>query len=295
MQHAYLFTTYSNTKNLSEAIAKLRSPGAEFLIHPSDEVDIANNDILQQLMQQPDISFIEDRVFVKWGGFSHFEAIIKLMRKAIDDTDADYMHLLSDSCYPVKSSQQINEFFEQNKGKEFLEYETLPNKIWPYGGLNRIEYYHLHDIINVKKNNFYWEFNRYFVRLQMRLGLKRRSKLKWKQYYGGSTWWSLSREAVAYCLEIMETKEFMQTFKNTFCAEEIIVQTILMNSRFRDNIINDNKRYILWETRNGNLPANLDASDYDNIMKSGALFARKFVLPYSEELKKMIDAKVVSE
>lgn len=290
MKHTYLFTAYNNAENMSDAIRKLKSPDAKFIIHVSDEIDMATNHTLQQLMQQDNVVFLKDRVNVNWGGFSHVEAIIKLMRSAIQDTDGDYIHLLSDSCYPIMTPQQLDEFFENNKGKEFIDYEPLPSKTWAFGGLVRTQHYHLHDVIKVKSSVFNWKLNHYLMLLQMHLRLKRKDRLKWGPDYGGSTWWSMSREAVTYALERMDaSNDFVKTYRHTFCAEETIMQTIMVNSRFKDKLANDNARYILWEERNGNLPANLDISDYDNVMQSGKVFARKFVAPYGDELKQTID------
>jgi hypothetical protein len=52
-----------------------------------------------------------------------------------------------------------------------------------------------------------------------------------------------------------------------------------MNSNFRQKVVNDNLRYIDWVSRNGNNPANLDDSDYNKIVTSDSIFARKFEYP----------------
>lgn len=49
---------------------------------------------------------------------------------------------------------------------------------------------------------------------------------------------------------------------------------------------------MVWEKRNGNNPANLDESDFENIESSDALFARKFELPVSLGLYQKIKDKI---
>jgi hypothetical protein len=76
--------------------------------------------------------------------------------------------------------------------------------------------------------------------------------------------------------------------KFTFCSEEIYFQTILLNSKYINNIINDNLRYIDWDSGRGGYPAFLDKTDYEKIKHSNKIFARKFHETKSEELKKII-------
>lgn len=264
------------------------------MIHTNARVDVKNDKYLQQLSQQQDVIMLDDRVDVKWGGYSLFDAFLKLMRAAINNTDGEYIHLSSDSCYPIKTIAYIDQFFEENKGKEFITYEELPTSTLPYGGMLGLDYYNVHDVLPVKKSMLFWEFNRAFVMLQFHLKLKRKNPPGWGPYYFGSTWWSLSRKAVAYCLETIDnTPGFEKRFRHTRCFEENCLQTILLNSPFKDKIVNDNKRYIdwnNWKPRNGNIPANLDITDYDKLLDSDNLFARKIVGPYSIELKEKLSS-----
>lgn len=291
MRHGFLFTAFANPANLAQCITHLKSPDSSFFIHVNKRVDINADEHFSALQADNDVHFLNDRVAINWGGFTLTEAIIKLMCEGLKQPDIDYFHYLSDSCYPVKSIASINEYFEKHKGKEFIAYEPLPNKIWPYGGLNRVNHYHLHDIINLKKNDFYWYFNDYLDLLQKHLGLKRKQKGYFTQYYGGSCWWSLSREAVQYCIDTIDSMPgFFKRFRNTYCFEEICFQTLLVNSTFKEKITNDNLRYVEWAKRNGSIPANLDETDFEKITTGPYLFARKFTYPVSTGLQKMVAA-----
>ena len=103
--------------------------------------------------------------------------------------------------------------------------------------------------------------------------------------YGGSTYWSLSRGALEYVTDFSQNnKLILNRFKFTLCAEEFYFQTVLLNSAFADSIINNNLRYIDWIARNGNNPAILDESDYEKLISSKALFARRIEAPTSKLL-----------
>jgi hypothetical protein len=62
-----------------------------------------------------------------------------------------------------------------------------------------------------------------------------------------------------------------------------------MNSPLKNNVVNDNLRFIVWEKRNGNFPANLDETDYPALAETSAFFARKFEYPVSETLREKIE------
>ena len=71
----------------------------------------------------------------------------------------------------------------------------------------------------------------------------------------------------------------MKVFRNTFCSDEIVMQTLCWESPYRKNIYcttDDGKgcmRSIGW--RNGEL-VDWSGADYEKLKSSPALFARKF-------------------
>lgn len=59
---------------------------------------------------------------------------------------------------------------------------------------------------------------------------------------------------------------------------------MIANSTLADRISGTSLRYIDWTYRNGSIPANFDDSDFEKIIDSGALFARKVDLEHSTSL-----------
>lgn len=284
MRHAFLFISHNNSRNMAEAIAALDSPDSDFFIHIDKKANLQDNKELARLAGRSNITILQERVSVNWGGFSLFLAIEKIMAFALKNSKADYFHLLSDSCYPIKPKDEIYNFFEANNGCQYLEYMALPSKEWPYGGLDRIAYYRLHDIIPVKKNKLTWAMDKNLMLLQKHLHLKR--DIGTRPYYGGSAWWSLSRQAVAHCInDIENTPNFFRRYQHSFAFEECCIQTILVNSPFKDNIINDDLRYVDWALKNGNIPANIDETDFDKLIASTDLFGRKFTPQFGNGLR----------
>ena len=60
---------------------------------------------------------------------------------------------------------------------------------------------------------------------------------------------------------------------NTRCADELFLQTVVMNSPFAEDVIGYNKRFVKFE--NGKA-CTLTDSDFNRVISSDALFARKF-------------------
>ena len=103
---------------------------------------------------------------------------------------------------------------------------------------------------------------------------------------GGATYWTLSREILQLALNFTrQNPAFFKRFKYTFCAEEIYFQTVIMNSEYSINVINDNLRFIDWENGTGGGQAFLDESDYEIIIKTNKFVTRKID---SNKLKQMI-------
>lgn len=75
-------------------------------------------------------------------------------------------------------------------------------------------------------------------------------------------------------------------YRFTFCCEEGIIQTILINNARKDYIINNNLRYIEWNKPwNSDIPPRiLTECDYDMITAFNALFCRKIDRHISEDL-----------
>lgn len=82
----------------------------------------------------------------------------------------------------------------------------------------------------------------------------------------------------------------------TVCMDEIIFQTLICNSPFKKNIVNDNYRYIDWSDHSkGNNKGNpnlLLTKDYNKIINSNKFFARKFDNEVDENILNMIDENI---
>ena len=106
--------------------------------------------------------------------------------------------------------------------------------------------------------------------------------------------WMLSPEVAMHVVEKVESdKQLINFFSLCWGSDEFVFQTILMNSIYRDRIVNENFRYIDWSLGGAN-PKILDENDFSAIEKSNMLFARKVEKTKSAKLLEMIDTKLLT-
>ena len=168
---------------------------------------------------------------------------------------------LSGDCYPLRSSEEIEVVFD-NQTDGFMRFWKLPYDGWHEGGLWRLKHF-----IFLSKNTH--PYVKFYGISRLRKGIP-----GGLEPYGGYAWFCLPKEFVSYSLDfIKRNSKFKSFYKSTFAPGEMFFQTILMNSGFKRRIQNDDKRFMEFE---GSHPKILTIHDYNELRKSGKLFARKF-------------------
>ena len=217
--------------------------------------------------------FFVKRHSVNWGSYIQILATLELLKTAFQK-NYDYYMLISGHDLPIKSNSFIRDFFEKNRDTSFVNSEALPKKEWAgqNGGFDRIDWYFGIDF----KNDIPGILKRKALSLTQRLQKKYKIKRKLYpiQYYGGWNWVNINRAAMEYVMEFLsKNPAFLRSFKYTYCADEIWLQTILLNSSLKFN--NNNLRYTYWEPHSAH-PKTLISEDLERIRQAGDLFARKF-------------------
>lgn len=295
MTHAFLITAYKDETQLSCLVTQLLKYQSLIYIHIDKKSGTLLKNFISKYAGNEKVKVISNPVNVYWGGFSHLKAILILLKEAYKNPANSRFHLLSGQDLPLKSKKYFALFFKTNEHKEFITNFQLPDPRWQNGGLDRVKYYHLNDILDPKKY-FFPRINGRFVRFQKWIGLKRKQPSYIANYHGGGTWWGLSRNAIDEIMRFQKNHpDFIKFFKHTYCGEEIFFQTILCNSALRDSIVSEDLRYIDWDTPGGRFPAVLDESALDKILKEETFFARKFDSETSADLRKRIEEIVDGE
>lgn len=267
MKYAILILAHKNIVQLSRLVERLNKD-FDVYIHADQKWDID----ISIFKNYKNVFFVK-RHSVNWGSYIQIKATIELFKAASNKGYTFYM-LISGHDLPLKSNHSIIEFIKSNINTSFVNSEIFPKKEWKdhNGGYERIEYYFGVDF----KSNFIGKVKRKFISMIYRFQKKfnRKRKLFPIQYYGGWNWVNLNAEAMNYVIAFLKNNPgYIKTFKYTYCADEIWLQTILLNSPL--TIINDNKRYTDWEI-GAYHPKLLQMKDWTKIQNSDDLFARKF-------------------
>ena len=290
MNIAYLILAHHQPSHLARLIKALSCDGAYFLVHVDLKTDISP--FKELVPASKNIIFLENaaRVKVYWGGYSIVMAALNLLRAAM----ALGVHftrycLLSGSDFPIKKNSEIEEVLSTRT--EFLRVDRKLNykKNDPHS--ETVRYIHLYDsrFLNPRTT----PSKRLFSTTERVL-----RKIPRKQYqkiplFQGAQWWALTDQCVRHIFKFLEENSgYMAFHKYTRVPDETFFHSIIKSSLFVECIIHDVEKvtsldkyfesnehgchYIDWNSQGVALPKVLDISDTGLLMRSTALFARKF-------------------
>jgi hypothetical protein len=219
-----------------------------------------------------------DKVFVYkkykpyWASFNITLAQLFLLRQA-HKRRYDRYTVISGLDLPLASNERIEKFFKDDNN----DYIAFTSKIEERPLSDRLTEYHL--------DEKYREFKNIFRRLDIFhftkekvfeiLNKKKTRRLDY-DFYKGSQWMNLTGAMVLKMLDYLrKDKKYLRRFRWTRASDEIFFQT-LAKMQADVNIINDNLRYIDWVGGSNGSPKTLLSEDYEKLIESDKLFARKF-------------------
>lgn len=293
MKHAVLILAHKNYPLLCRLI-RYFAKDCEVFVHV-DKKSKFTKDEIGQLYEYDSVKAVVQKYDVHWGGFSMLKVELYLLRLAMKQSDAAYFHLISGQDYPVKPLPLFLAFFEKNKGKIYLDYKHIPFVGRDYNGFYRFQYYMPYDYIDGRSPKGKRIIYKFYV-WHKRLHIKRRIPDQFYHLYGGSQWFSITREAADVLVGYTRKHPaFYRRMRFTFAPEESYVTTVLVNKMPGNLIVNNNLRYVRWMCENGNNPSNLGKEHFEGVVKSTAFFARKMESPYYEPLTMWIDRYLLSD
>ena len=197
------------------------------------------------------------------------QATLLLLSAATKCDNYNYLHLLSGQCFPIKSQKQIHSFFE-SKSDQFVAVNdfTQHEKTIKY----RVNFIHLGLELGDYRNNFFLKILRKFVLLvQYPFNFFTGKK---ESFHYGSQWFSITNDFAKHLVD--NKQSLLKKYRWALCPDEIFVQTELMNNiESYSKAEKGNYRYIDWAGCK-NSPRTLVMNDYESLIASDALFARKF-------------------
>lgn len=300
MRHAFLIIAHNYWGQLKKLIQLLDAENHDIYIHIDKKSKDFKADKFLETTNKSRI-FIYQEYEVFWGGFSQVQVELFLFEKAYA-LQYDYYHLISGADLPLKSNKDIDTFFEENKGTEFILFDEDKLKNDPEIS-RRAKYYHFLQNYRRRfsqkwKNDFFTFLERVSLVFQILFRINRVKDLDWEIKYG-SNWVSITNDLVT---EILKQREkITKAFSCTNCADELFVQTVAYNCGFKDKLyisedgMAENTRFIDWARgQNGN-PYTFHKSDENILLENKNLFARKFSETIDSEIIECIFTKIMKE
>jgi len=290
MKVAILIMAHHQPSHLAKLIEALNCDWAYFFIHVDKKVDVA--EFIKMAPKSSNIKFLDtaQRVKVYWGGYSQVKATLNLLNMALHSGEHfDRFCLLSGSDFPIKNINHIKSVFDTKK--EFIRIDRRLGDFDSNTHYNFVRYLYFMDTPFLQR--FGWS------------GKIPRKAYKKINLYHGAQWWSLTSECVDYIMKFLKKNRDYTFFHHwTRAPDEIFFNSIVKNSPFASNISHDFEQvsssddyfklnehgctYIDWNAKNVTLPKVLDVEDFNDLVNSSCLFARKFDQSKSSDLVEML-------
>lgn len=284
MKHAYLIMAHNEFYILEKLLKLLDDEKNDIYLHIDLKVKDFDYEHYKKIVKKSNLFFVE-RTDVRWGDYSQINCELLLIKEATK-RKYSYYHLLSGVDLPLKSNEEIYNFFKENKGYEFIGFckDNKKNE-------ERIKYYHFF-VRNIKKKIFY---TLHFILLTLqkifRINRLKNNDITIKK---GGNWFSITHNFATYVIK--EETNIKRHFKNSICGDEVFLQTLCYNSKFNSKVYRkyecehfNIQRYIDWNRTDGKSPYTFEIEDKEMLLNSSMLFARKFGTKTKEQ-KQLVDS-----
>ncbi|MDD4312878.1 MAG: beta-1,6-N-acetylglucosaminyltransferase [Eubacteriales bacterium] len=294
LRHAYLITAHSKKAQLLNLLGLLDDPENDLYLHIDKKAQGFTEAEMIAAAPHSRVSFVP-RLDARWGSETFIDAILSLICLASEEEHAFY-HLLSGVDLPLKPQSEIRAFFNAHMGEEFVSFERETAK--PYIIEGRIARWHWRQPVHPLLKKFHRRAAPTSIFLQRVFGVNRIKNAP-VVFQKGGVWFSITHALARYAVE--EMPRYRAYYRHTSCAAEIWLQTLVANSPFMqrraymgwDDELAATMRYVDW-SGGGASPRVLTSADFDMLMHSGMLFARKFDDAVDADVIKQISDCVTS-
>lgn len=287
MKHAYLIMAHNQFYVLEVLLKLIDDERNDIFLHIDKKVSNFDFDYLRTIVKKSNLYYTR-RYDVRWADISQTMATINILEEAIKNKQRyKYYHLLSGVDLPLKTQDQIHAFFK-DKNNEFIHFCSKENRMKV---MDRYIYLHFFTK-HLREKNIYIisRFLDIIISFFQKILDKRSNKFDGIKIKVGANWFSITDNFAKYVIE--RKNDIERLYSHTKMADESFLQTLVYNSKFRKNLFkkgieNDDYiaclRYIDWTRGN---PYVWKIEDYNRLINSNYLFARKFD---EEESKELID------
>ena len=246
MKQAILIMCHNEYYILEKLIELIDYPLIDIYIHVDIKWKNFPFERLKNIVKKGKIFFTDERLDVKWGEYSQVECEMILLKQA-SKKKYKYYHLISGVDLPLQRIENIFRYFNNQK-EEFVAFESFD-----------------------------------YIREDLKERIKEPVDFQLRK---GANWFSITNNLVNFILS--NEQAIKDIFSNGYCVDEMFIQTLVYNSTFINNVHKECedehlniKRCIDWKRGN---PYIFKIDDFDNLINSGAFFARKFSTNVDKEI-----------
>jgi core-2/I-Branching enzyme len=277
MKIAHLILAHKNPAQLQRLIDNLDHPDFGFFIHIDAKSDAS---LFDPVFRKKNVFPLRKRTKIYWAGYGTIQAILNGFNEI--PQDYSYINVISGQDFPLQPADYIYRYIADRNGKEFITCESIDGTGPTWGDVSsRVRKYNL---VN-------WRIpGKYRLEQWMNRLLPPRKFPMDHEIVGRANWFTLTMPAVQYLLQFLKAHpELIRYYKYCWGADEFIFSTILYNSHFRPQII-DNLLYSDWPKNEGHAKT-LGTADFDTLKRSDKLFARKFDMDVEPKILDLLEER----
>lgn len=286
-----VFVLTLNGRQVRQVIRLLRTiyhPSHFYYIHVDKRQELMFRELRSLEQRLPNVMLTRKRFATIWGGASLLQAHVTFVKELLDKPEWawDYYVNLSESDYPIKTIEDLTSFLTRYKGLNFLKShgKDTPRFIKKQG-LDQTFY---------ECENHLWRIGHRKLPVGIRMD-------------GGSDWVCLYRDFARYI--VTEKDQLLlglqSFFKYTLLPAESFFHTVLQNSRFCADSVDNNLHLTNWRRKQGCKcqykhivdwcgcsPNDFKIGDLERLMKyedKPMFFARKFEAVVNQEIINSLD------
>jgi len=306
MKYAILLLAHKNESQIVKLIETFDSSIYDFYIHLDKKSRVNTNSIYKN---HSNVTILDEHFDIELFSFEMILAELALIKQSQEKkAKYSYFILLSGQDFPIISPFEIDAFLSENYPKDFVDITPIHKGNWVYNSFNKSNCFKsargkLNRMISHISTNI---VIRMIMKVILVLPLKGISYLlpsplhvleKEKvDMYGGSQWWILSDETISKVLYYIDhlPQNVFNALKRVGSPDETFFQTCIMNScdkgLFKINawteIAQNNQTYVRFNSCGH--PDIIVSGDFDKIIESNKLFARKFDFNVDSKIIEMI-------
>ena len=301
MTLAYLISAHTDAPQLKRLVDALHCD-AQFFVHVDKKSDMS---AFTSLLQRKNVHFVKNRIDVVWGTIRQVEDQMSLIKAVLDfPMQFDRIFFLSGLDYPLWSNEHITTWLEAHPDQEFIAGYCMDTEALPVD--QRLLYQVPRPFFDLHCLSRRWNERLRVLCRKMKKWTGVRKPLSFAvdgetwRLYKGADWWCVSQGLLAHIYHVYTQKpEIRRYFADSFAPSETLPQTIAFNSpQWASKCILHEGEYpgltrltplhcIVYDP----VIKVMDENDYDMLMASGKMFARKFISGKSDQLIQLLHGR----